>query len=182
MFRINFLKLIRKRRKTSKNAYKRRFRRCAAISGLPHLRLVNCGARFFVRLKYARFYAFFTFIINTIIEVPLRHLFAPKFRERVPHLRQANCGLRSFFYPPALCVFWSTDDRQPSTDCGRGAPEKKDMENRSLVFPVLLVSPVFPVTLVTLVTPVTPVTLAPPCSRVSFLIPASLIGLLLCYI
>ena len=175
MFRINFLKLIRKRRKTSKISYKRRLWRCTAKATSSH-RFTMLRCRFFVRLKYARFYAFFTFIITTIIEVPLRHLFAPKFRERSSSFASSKLRTPLSRMPcihRVLCVFWSTDDRLPSTDCGRGAPEKKTRKDRILVSPVF---PVFPVT------PVTLVTLAPPCSRVSFLIPVSLIGLLLCYI
>ena len=71
-----------------------------------------------------------------------------------------------------LCVFLSTDD--PSTDCGRGAPERKDKknkkdrknrknrENRKKRKDRILVSPVFLVTLVSPVTPVTPVILVLP--------------------
>ena len=107
--------------------------------------------RFFVRLKSARLSAIFckTHITGAVCtKIQRAEFLIASSKLRTPLLLLAQ-------NPSVLCVFWSTDDRLPSTDCGRGAPEKKDRKNRILVFPVLLVSPV------TLVTPVTPVTLAP---------------------
>ena len=136
-----------------KNAYKRRFRHCAAISGLPHLPCVNCGARFLARLELARFSAFFQKTHTTgAFRTALRRAttsFAPsKLLGRfscAPKIRSLLCvftfqrttltsaslrRLRTRLLvwhknPSVLCVFCL-----PSTDIGREAPERKNKKNK----------------------------------------------------
>ena len=107
-----------------------------AISGLPHLPCVNCGARFLARLELARFYAFLLFKeppsqVRRSDACGLAFLFGTKFPPQSatryscgylrskfqrwpPYLPCVNCGARFLALPLFTGIFFNT--------CTAGAP------------------------------------------------------------